>query len=234
MASITSAKNDLTFNPRLYVGFYQPGLGNINTSQSMGFPTLNQPVEISRAILTEFGSTFTLEDGKLTISNTGWEIIIVCFDNHMRIFSHITTIVSEIRAKFTYILYNTIMTLAPRSRLTIQKPVQFLASVGDEYNFHCVARQSTKCVFKKRSIFIISAEALGLNGGDTINTINQSQAESEHKLAIQGYGYKISAIFRSHDGNITFHSEPYLEGNHAIHAALIWVNFQELFATNAE
>ena len=233
MASITSEGNRLVFKPRLYVGFYQPGLGNINTSQSMGFPTLNQPVEIPHENLTEFGSTFTLEDRKLTISNTGWEIIIVCFDNHMRIFSHITTVVSEIRAKFTYILYNTIMTLAPRSRLTIQKPVQFLASVGDEYDFHCVARQLTKCVFKKSSIFTISAEALGLNGGDTI-TINQSQAESEHKLAIQGYGYKISAIFRPNGGNITFHSEPYLEGNHAIHAALVWVNFQELFAINAE
>ena len=154
MASITSAEKGLVFYPRLYVGFYQPGLGNINTSQSMGFPTLNQPVEISRADLMEFGSTFTLDDGKLTISNIGWEIIIVCFDNHMRIFSHITTVVSEIRAKFTYILYNTIMTLAPRSRLTIQKPVQFSASAGDKYDFHCVARQSTKCVFKKSSIFL--------------------------------------------------------------------------------
>jgi len=152
----------------------------------------------------------------------------------MRIFSHITTVVSEIRAKFTYILYNTIMTLAPRSRLTIQKPVRFLAQVGDEYNFHCAQRKSTKCVFKKRSIFTISAEALGLNGGDTINTINQSQADSEHKLAIQGYGYKISAIFRPNGGNITFHSEPYLEGNRAIHAALVWASFQELFAMNAE
>jgi hypothetical protein len=232
MASITSAKNGLIFK-QILVRFYQPGIDKINTDQSMGFPTLNQPVEISYENLKEFGSTFTLEDGKLTISNTGWEIIIECFDNHMRIFSSITTVVSEIRAKFTYILYNTIMTLAPRSRLTIQKPVQFSASVGDEYDFHCVARQSTKCIFKKSSIFTISAEALGLNGGDTI-TINQSQAESEHKLAIQGYGYKISAIFRPNGGNITFHSEPYLEGDHAIHAALVWVNFQELFATNAE
>ena len=234
MASIISEGHRLTINPRLYVGFYQPGTSNINTTQSMGFPTLNQPVEIPHANLTEFGSTFTLEDGKLTIRNTGWEIIIVCYDNHLRIFSRIATVISEIRAKFTYILYNTIITLAPRSRLTIQKPVQILAQDGNEYDFHCVQRKSTKCIFKKRSIFTISTEALGLNGGDTINVINQSQTESEHKLAIQGYGYKISAIFHPNDGNITFHSEPYLEGDHAIHAALVWVNFQELFAMNAE
>lgn len=179
-------------------------------------------IDIPYAHLVEFDSTLIFVDRKIIISNHGWEIIIVCSDDTIQIQSLISTDIPAMRAKFTYILNSIVTTLAPISRRTIQEPVSILASIGTKYTFRSVQQ-----VFDKETRFLISFETLILNSGDSID---HSQFGSAHNLTINGYGYKIVAIFDLNGGNIRFCTESYLDGNHAIHADLVWMNFQEIFA----
>jgi len=226
MASISRIGDNFTFHG-FAVAQYHPGINNVDTSRRNLFPMSDWFIDIPYAHLVEFDSTLIFVNRKIIISNHGWEIIIVCSDDTIQIQSLISTDIPAMRAKFTYILNRIVITLAPIARRTIQEPVSILASIGTKYTFHSVQPESNTYIFDKETQFLISSETLILNNGDSIE---HSQFGSAHNLTINGYGYKIIAIFDPNGGNIRFCTESYLDGNHAIHADLVWMNFQEIFA----
>jgi hypothetical protein len=88
------------------IGWYRPGINNIDTSRRTVFPMSNLSVDIPYSRLVEFDSTLAFVNRKIIISNHGWEIIIVYDDNMLQVQSCISTDIPAMRAKFTYILYS--------------------------------------------------------------------------------------------------------------------------------